>query len=1527
MDTSPQSTKKISHDIFVTSSEIPNSEQATHILRAQKLILEKIVQNHDLPSTLETLCLQFENTLSPAICIIRLFDSQTGLMQIKVSPNMPESLRADLEKFFPEDCRDSGNSGVLPQKVVILPVREEDPIREKTKKYGIQSYWSISFATTLSTPIGAFTVLHQKLRHPSTFDLYAIETAAHLAGLALQRHEEERELHANKERLQDLFDSAPVAYFTSSMDGKIIRANTCAAELTGISKEALTGRSVIDLYSPTLRGRKKAERIHTWIKHGLEVEGEELELERPDGSRRWVSLTVRLIRDSMGTPIERRGILEDISHRKQAEHLLAEQKTILEMIAKGQPLNHTLSRLCQGIEIASPEIQCSIHQLKGAKLQFLAAPSLPKAYTTKINSFEIGPAAGSCGTAAYRHEPVIVSDIATDPLWNKGRTLALQHGLQACWSIPISSSTNEVLGTIAMYYPTPRTPSREDWELIESSTKLAGIALEQDRDRAALKQSEARYRTLYDDNPSMYFTIALDGTVRSVNHFGASQLGFTTGELLGTSVFALCHPDDRSDLRCRVQSYLQAPTDLENLEFRQIRKDGSIISVQVSMRLVKSSEQESVLLLVSENVTTQKHIKETLVASEHAIRKLYDITSSPNLAFHERIRALLKLGCERFNLPIGMVTHCSDGNIIFQFVHAPIEMVSEGTKAPTHETFCGSTMEAGTPIEVERVSETEWRHHPGYSALGLECYLGTKIMVGPGTYGTLCFASKAPYAGIFSEADKDFLQLMSRWIGTELERIQASEDLEKHHAFLQAVLEGTNDAFSVKNLEGRYLMINSAGARLLGKTPSEVIGRNDLEVLSPEEAKAQHLKDLEILATKRNETFEVLNTQLNMPRTYLTTKSPFYDSTGKVIGIFGNARDITDRKKAEQALQSIVEGTGSVSTEDFFHTLTRALAQCLNVKYAFVTEWTDSKQERVKTLSFWNEDRIAENFVYELGETPCQRVMEGQVCFYSQGVQGHFPKDPDLRQLGVESYLGIPLYNTAGKTIGHLVAMDCQPLPTDADSVPALKIFAARAAAELERKRAEDALRRSENRLRQVIDLVPHFIFAKDATGRFILANKAVAEVYGTTAQNLIGKTDKDFSHSSQETDHFRKHDLEVLETGKAKSIEECITDAQGHIRYLYTIKIPFVFANSALPAILGVAIDITDRKQGEDALRLTQHVFDILPDHVAVVGPDYRYRRVNKVYEQVHGMPATEILGKHISDLLGKQTFLRDIKPNFDRCLAGDSVSFERWFHFHNGQDRFMAVTYSPLRAKEKPHGIEAVVVNSRDLTPRKHMEETLKENEEHLRILLDERIRISQDLHDHVLQSIYAVGLIIAAIRKPLETKNFSEVHEFLEQAVRQVNHSIVDIRGFIEGLPQADLDSGDFKTELTHLVQSMTIPDGPTFTIRVGQKAIDLLSNRDTVHLINIARESMSNCLRHAKATKGSITFTHKKGSLQFEIRDNGVGFHQEGCSHSGHGLVNMDARAKQLHGTLTIRSAPNKGTRVIIHIPINTSTQGK
>ena len=134
-------------------------------------------------------------------------------------------------------------------------------------------------------------------------------------------------------------------------------------------------------------------------------------------------------------------------------------------------------------------------------------------------------------------------------------------------------------------------------------------------------------------------------------------------------------------------------------------------------------------------------------------------------------------------------------------------------------------------------------------------------------------------------------------------------------------------------------------------------------------------------------------------------------------------------------------------------------------------------------------------------------------------------------------------------------------------------------------RRADQALRVSEARLRQVINLVPHFIFGEYPDGRFLLANRAVAEAYGTTVDRLIGRTDADFARSAEEVETFRHDDLEVMRTGDARLIDERITDSRGGLRYLQTTKIPFTFSGTKRPAVLGVSIDVTERRAAEETL------------------------------------------------------------------------------------------------------------------------------------------------------------------------------------------------------------------------------------------------------------------------------------------------------------------------------------------------------
>ena len=156
------------------------------------------------------------------------------------------------------------------------------------------------------------------------------------------------------------------------------------------------------------------------------------------------------------------------------------QQQVEDMIAANEPLDDILSTLVRMIEAQSPGMLCSVLLLSsdGNHIQHGAAPSLPADYVQAIDGEPIGPKKGSCGTAMYRGERVIVTDILSDPLWEDYRDLAKGTGLRACWSTPILSRRGKVLGSFAMYYAQPQAPTGEEARLTEAATRLAAKAIE-----------------------------------------------------------------------------------------------------------------------------------------------------------------------------------------------------------------------------------------------------------------------------------------------------------------------------------------------------------------------------------------------------------------------------------------------------------------------------------------------------------------------------------------------------------------------------------------------------------------------------------------------------------------------------------------------------------------------------------------------------------------------------------------------------------------------------------------------------------------------------------------------------------------------------------------------------------------------------------------------------------------------------------------------------------------------------------------
>ncbi len=317
----------------------------------------------------------------------------------------------------------------------------------------------------------------------------------------------------------------------------MLDANQAVATMFGLELSEIIGRPVLDLLAPECH-----EVIRTHIASGIERTYEALGL-RKDGTIFPLEFCAKTI------PAQGRLVnvttVRDITARKRAEALLAGEKQVIEMVSRNVAQAETLNFMARLIETHAEGMLCSILLLDptGTRLLHGAAPSLPQDYNQAIHGVTIGLNVGSCGTAAYRGETIIVSDIATDPLWKGYREFALSFNLRACWSTPIVATEGKVLGTFALYYHEPRQPLSSDLQLIERAVHLASIVIEHARAEEARQESEERYRHLVDNSQGLICTHSLDGIFLSVNPAAALSLGYQPEEMIGKNLIRFLAPE------------------------------------------------------------------------------------------------------------------------------------------------------------------------------------------------------------------------------------------------------------------------------------------------------------------------------------------------------------------------------------------------------------------------------------------------------------------------------------------------------------------------------------------------------------------------------------------------------------------------------------------------------------------------------------------------------------------------------------------------------------------------------------------------------------------------------------------------------------------------------------------------------------------------------------------------------------------------------------------------------------------------
>ena len=293
--------------------------------------------------------------------------------------------------------------------------------------------------------------------------------------------------------------------------------------------------------------------------------------------------------------------------------------------------------------------------------------------------------------------------------------------------------------------------------------------------------------------------------------------------------------------------------------------------------------------------------------------------------------------------------------------------------------------------------------------------------------------------------------------------------IKKGEERFHSLFENSIDAVLLSTPDGTIEAANPAACRLFGRSAEEICGIAGFGLVDPSDSRLQSLlEERERTGRFRGELFY----KRKDGSTFLgEVSSAFYQDHSGATKAAVIIRDVTDRKRVEETLRHITEGTAGSTGDEFFRLLVKHLAHALQVRYSFVAECTDETKKNVRMLAFWQGEGFGDNVEFPLAGTPCETVIQGNACSYPERLQVLFPQDEGLVALGAQSYAGVPLINDAGNILGHLVVIDDKPRVFSEQAFSFLRIFATRAGAELERKHAGDRLTESQERLRTLLDI------------------------------------------------------------------------------------------------------------------------------------------------------------------------------------------------------------------------------------------------------------------------------------------------------------------------------------------------------------------------------------------------------------------------------------------------------------------------
>jgi len=735
------------------------------------------------------------------------------------------------------------------------------------------------------------------------------------------------------------------------------------------------------------------------------------------------------------------------------------------------------------------------------------------------------------------------------------------------------------------------------------------------------------------------------------------------------------------------------------------------------------------------------------------------------------------------------------------------------------------------------------------------------------------------------------------------------------------------------NTEGQFNYVSQSVTNVLGYSVEEFL-TNYTEYLTdhPVNNAVRKHTELSIQGVKQPPYETQINHKDGTAHWLEVAEVPVRDNNGDVIAVEGNAHDITQRKNAEDALKSLAKTFSFLSGKEFFDNVVKHLSESMHMDYAFIGELMESK-DRVMVVSGFGKGQLLDPFEYDIAGTPCANVIGQSLCCYPSGVQKSFPEDYMLTEMGIEGYIGAPLFDKDEESLGIMVLLDSKPIQNQQIIEDTFNIFNDRVTSELIRLKAEEELQASEMQYRAIVEDQTEFIVRWKPDGTRTFVNDAYLRYFGLSRDEAIGTSFMPLV-SDKHKQIIQDKITRITPENPVEIGEHIVRKLDGSECWnMWTDRGNFD-ENGELIEFQSIGADITERKRVEEALYESEQKYRILfeqsADAILIIEGD-RFVDCNLATVKMLGYKnKEEFLEIHPAELSPEMQ--GDGRNSVDKADEMMSIAFARgshrfeWDHKRpNGEVFTVDVLLTPVPIGERKF-IHCVW---RDITELKQAEEELNHYQMQLRSLVHEitiaeekeRRRIAIELHDHIIQDL---GLSKIKLGELIQRLSADDCLPLAQETRKLVERIIKESRSLVFDLSLPILYELGFEAAIKWLAnQTEEKLNIPCKVQEAGQ--LTPMNKEMQVLLFKAVRELMINISKHAHANEVNIFISRVNGQIDISVQDDGVGFDADHIGlYSGEalkfGLFGIKERLKLLNGLVKISSSPGSGTNITLTAPL-------